>query len=112
MTYQGAHAINGQQVTAPDEEVWQDINLGDAADGLERRSPYKMLEWRKRVGGPANLDWFDFDNQRLSSIKTRSKGSLKEWTIYDTDVTCKSVSFRQTHDTGNEIVATFLIYVG
>lgn len=108
----GAHAINGQQVTSPDEEVWQDINLGDAGDGLERRSPYKVLEWRKRVAGPCNLDWFEFDNQTLVSITARPKGKLKEWETYDTDVKCKSVSFRQNHDTGNEVVATFLIYVG
>lgn len=112
MYYIGAYAINGKRVTAPDEEAWQNIVLGDSNSGGENRSPYKILEWRKRVAGRCNLDWFDYDNTQLSSLVTRAPGELSDWQEYTTDVHCKSVTFRQTRSIGNEVVATFLVYVG
>jgi len=107
----GNYAINGTLVTAPSEEVWQTVVTGDSLSGDERRSPYQILEWRKRVGGPCHLAWFDYDNQQLDSLTTRSPGELLDWVTY-TNVICKSVSMRHVQGVGNEIVAVFQVYVG
>jgi len=104
-------AINGVVVTAPDEDVPLNIVLGDALAGTECRSPYKVLEWRKQIAGPCHLDWFDYDNQVLTSLTTRSFAHLDEYETY-TDAVCKSVTIRNRRSVGNEMVATFLVYVG
>ena len=103
-------AINDVIVTAPDEDVWLNVSIGDALAGTERRSPYKLLEWRKQVAGPCHLDWFDYDNQQLDSLTTRSFSHLDEYETY-TDAICKSVTIRNRRSVGSELVATFLIYV-
>ena len=104
-------AINSVVVAAPDEDVWMNVVLGDALAGTERRSPYKVLEWRKQIAGPCDLDWFDYDNRILDSLTTRSFAHLDEYETY-TDAICKSVTIRNRRSVGNEVVATFLVYVG
>jgi len=105
------YAINGHEVTTPDEEVWQNVVIGENLAGNQRRSPYKTLQWTKQVASPCYLDWFDYDNQTLTSLTTRPPGELDEHETY-TDAICKSVVFRQRLNVGNEIVATFEVYVG
>ena len=103
--------INGTGVTSPDEEVWTPISPGTALSGLQKRSPYWQLEWRKTVAGPCHLDWFDYDNTTLTSLATRPPGLLDE-TVEYTDAICQSVTMRHRMGVGNEIVAVFLVYVG
>lgn len=105
------YSINGSNTTPPDEEVWTPISPGSAGTGLQKRSPYRQLEWRKTVAGPCHLDWFDYDNTRLTSLATRPPGLLDETVVY-TDVICQSVTMRQRQGAGSEIVAVFLVYVG
>lgn len=111
MTYGIEYALNGTPVTAPDEEAWSNVVIGESLEGTERRSPYRILEWTKRVAGPCHLDWFDYDNTPLSSITTRSPGELVNYETY-TDAVCKSVTFRQRLGVGTEIVARFLVNTG
>lgn len=110
MTYGIQYAINGNGVTAPDEEAWSNIVVGDALSGQERRSPFKQLEWRKQVAGPCYLDWYDYDNQTLDSLTTRTPGELVEYETYTTAI-CQSVTFRHRRSNANEIVAVFLVLV-
>lgn len=108
MTYGIEYALNANAVTPPDEEAWSNVVVGESLVGDERRSPFRVLEWMKRVAGPCHLDWFDYDNTILSSITTRKPGELVESETY-TNVICQSVTFRQIHGVGNEIVARFLV---
>lgn len=108
----GRHAINWQEITIPDEETWQRIANGDRLDGLEARTGFSILQWTKRVGGPCNLDWYDFDNQVLSHIRARPDPEIDEYEDYTTTVICKGVTSRKTHSQAMDIVATFLIYTG
>lgn len=103
-----AFQINGNVVTAPDEEVWTPISMGVSLTGQQKRSPYYQLEWRKVVGGPCHLDWFDHDNTTLTSLTTRIPDLLDDFETY-TDVVCQSVTMRHRHGAGSEIVAIFLI---
>jgi len=105
------YSINDTEVTSPDEEVWSPVAIGTALTGRQKRSPYWRLEWHKTVAGPCRLDWFDYDNTTLDSLTTRTPGKLDISEIY-TDAVCQSVVFRQRRGVGNEIVATFLVYVG
>lgn len=104
-------AINGMKVTSPDEETWAPLTIGTALDGLQRRSPYRQLEWLKQVGDSCDLDWFAYDNTRLDSLTCRPYNKLDEYETY-TDVVCESVTFRQRRGVGNEIVASFKVNVG
>lgn len=104
------YAINGERVTAPDEEVWAPIESGVALDGRTFRSPYWQLTWRKTVADSCRLDWFNYDNQHLSSLTTRPPGALASFTTY-VNAICQSVSMRQRLGVGNEITATFLVRI-
>lgn len=109
-SYGITYAINDTVVTAPDEEVWSESVIGIDLNGLQKRSCYKRLEWRKSVASPCYLDWFDYDNTALTSLTTRPKGVLDTFERYTTAI-CQEVSFRQRRSVGNEIVATFLVKV-
>lgn len=112
MTYQGiAYAINRQGVPSPDEEVWAHNVLGDDLTGIQKRSAYSRLEWRRTMGQRCDLDWFDFENTKLSSLTTRPPGSLDTTEIY-TDAICKSVTMRHRRGVATEIVATFWVNIG
>jgi len=104
-------ALNGLEVTAPDEEVWIPIVQGDALTGRQKRSPYERLEWRKQVADHCRLDWFAFDNTTLSSLRTRMPGSLTNFVVY-TDAVCQSVTFRQRRGLGGEVIARFIVCIG
>lgn len=103
--------INDLVVTTPDEEVWIPIVVGDALSGTQRRSPYRTLEWRKRVADCGLLDWFDHDNTVLTSLVCTPPEEVDQWQRY-TDAICKSVVARKTHTVATEVVATFLVNVG
>ena len=104
------YAINGREVTAPDEEVWTPISVGLSLTGRQKRSPYRRLEWRKTVADCGRLDWLAYDNTTLTSLITRPPDELDGFEEY-TDVVCQSVSFRHKRSVGSEIVAVFLVYV-
>ena len=101
-------AINDQVVSCPDEDTLSPIVIGEATSGLQKRSPYRLLTWRKNIGGRCDMDWFDHDNTRLISLHTRSIGKVDEYTRF-TDVVCQSVTKRNRRQLGTEIVATFLV---
>jgi len=105
------YAIDGAEVSTPDEEVWFPISSGESLTAAQKRSPYYRLEWRRTVSGPCNLDWFDYDNTTLSSLTCRPPGRLDVFTTY-TDAKCQSVVLRQRLNVATEIVATFLVFVG
>ena len=112
MTVQGiVFAINRMEVTPPDEEVWAHNVLGDDLTGIQKRSAYSRLEWRRTVGERCDLDWFPFANTWLTSITTRPPEATDTSEIY-TDVLCKSVTMRHRRGVGNEIVATFFVNLG
>lgn len=111
MTHGIVYALNGVDVTAPDEETWSNKVIGESLSGTERRSPYRILEWTKRVAGECHLDWFDYDNSTLDSITTRSPGELVNYETYTTAI-CQSVTFRQRLGVGTEVVARFLVNTG
>lgn len=104
-------AINGVGVTSPDEEVWAHNTMGDDLDGLQKRSAFSRLEWRRTVGERCDLDWFPYDNTMLASLTTRPPGETDTHETY-TDVLCKSVTMRHRRSVGSEIVATFLVNLG
>lgn len=108
----GRHAINGHAITVPDEETWQRIVNGDTLNGLESRTGFSILQWTKRVGGPCHLDWYDYDNEELSSLRARPDPEIDEYETYTTQVFCKSVTSRKVHSQAMDIVATFLVYTG
>lgn len=110
MPYGVFYMLNGIGVTSPDEERWSPIVLGDAIDGLQRRSPYMRLEWHLRADGKCGLDWFPYDNTVLTSLTCRPDGELAEHETY-TDVFCKSVVGRQNRGVMTEIIAVFLVNV-
>lgn len=107
------YAINDVPVTAPDEETWMPIVIGEALTALQRRSPYKRLEWIKHVGTDdrGNLDWWDYDNSGLTSITCTMYNNDKQSARY-TDAVCQQVTMRIGRNAAIEIVATFLINVG
>lgn len=105
------YAINDIEVTAPDEEVWTPIVQGESLTGRQKRSPWYRLEWRRTVGGPCELDWYDFDNLTLSSLSCRPPGILDDFVrITSPAPICQSVTLRHRLSVGTEIVATFLVY--
>jgi len=105
------YAINGLIVTTPDEEVWTPHVMGDALTGRQKRSPYRILEWRKQVADRCLLDWFSYDNTTLVSLTATPPGTLDQHETY-TDAICQAVNFRKRLSVGNEIVARFLVCVG
>lgn len=113
MSVYGTHyAINGRPITAPDEEAWGNIVTGDGLDGLQRRSPYRQLEWHKRVGSECDVeDWFDFDNTVLTSLTSRLPGMQNESEVF-TDAICQSVTARHQHAALVEVIAAFLVNTG
>lgn len=105
------YQINGQSVPAPDEEQWAPIEVGVALTGEQRRSPFRRLEWRKRVADQCRLeDWIQFDNTILDSLVCRPPDGLDQHERY-TDVICQSVTATFRHHVGMEIVAVFLVNV-
>ena len=112
MTYRGiAYAINRQGVPSSDQEVWAHNVLGDDLTGIQKRSAYSRLEWRRTMGEQCDLDWFDFENTKLSSLTARPPGSSNTTEIY-TDAICKSVTMRHRRGVATEIVATFWVNIG
>jgi len=101
-------AINRIGMPSPDEEVWAHNVLGEDLTGLQKRSAYSRLEWRRTAGERCDLDWFDYANTVLISLTTRPDGSLDTHETY-TDAICKSVTMRHRRGVGNEIVATFYV---
>ena len=104
------YQINSNDVTAPDEEVWSYISPGTSLRGLQKRSPYQLLQWSKNAADCDRLDWFDYDNTILTTLRTRKPKTLAEYATY-TDVICQSVTFRQRRQVGMDMVATFLVNV-
>ncbi len=102
------YEINGVKVTAPDEEVWTDVVVGVDLNGLEIISPYKRLEWTQQAAAECHLDWFDYENQVLTSLTCRPHGELAEYQRY-TDAICQAVSFRQRRGVGSDVIAVFLV---
>lgn len=113
MSVYGTHyAINDRPITAPDEEAWGNFVPGEGLDGLQRRSPYRQLEWRKRVGGECDVeDWFEFDNTVLTALTTRLPGYANESERY-TDAICPSVTGRHQHGALVEVIAVFVVNTG
>lgn len=105
-----AYAINGMEVTSPDEEVWSPALIGQDLTALQKRSPYYLLEWRQSVAGPRHLDWMEHDNTTLESLTTRTRDKLDHIATF-IDVKCQSVVFRHRKGVGNEVVATFLVNI-
>lgn len=103
-------AINGLIVLSPDEEVWSPVVSGESLTGLQKRSPYQQLQWRKAVADSCVMDWFQFDNTTLTSLTTRAPGVLNFWTTY-IHVKCQSVTLSHRRGTAAEAVATFLVRV-
>jgi hypothetical protein len=104
--------INGMGVSCADGVDWTPITMGDALDGLERRSHFKTLRWSKQVERGCRLDWHQFDNTALTSLMTPMEDNSEESEVYTTDVFCKSVKSVQTHGVHHEIQAIFLVYTG
>ncbi len=105
------YKINGEGVTTPDEEVWTPVVIGTSLSGTQKRSPYWQLEWRKQVADACDVDWWEYDNTTLTSLWTRPPDKLDE-TVQYTDAICQSIEMRQVRGFGQEVVATFLVYVG
>lgn len=101
--------INDRGVETPDDVDWTTISMGDAVDGLERRSHYRTLKWTKRALD-CGLDWFQFDNTRLASIVCPSPTNNRDSIRY-TDAYCKSVKALQRHGNMFNIQALFLVHV-
>lgn len=105
------YSINGNKTTSPDEATWPPIVIGTALSGLQKRSPYRYHEWHRQLTDTCDLDWFAYDNTTLTSLWTCPPGKLDE-TVQYTDAICQSVEMRQRRGFGQEVVATFLVYVG
>ena len=105
------YKLNGNGVVSPDEEVWEPIVVGVALTGRQKRSPYWQLEWRRQVVDRCDVDWWDYANTTLTSLWTRPPDKLDETAQYS-DAICQSVEMRHTRGLGQEVVATFLVYVG
>ncbi|NIN66271.1 MAG: hypothetical protein GTO63_16580 [Anaerolineae bacterium] len=103
------YMINGVIVTAPDEEVWSHIVLGENLQGLERRSPYDQLQWRKTVAERCDLDWFDYEGARLTSLTCTPPGEVGIHRVFTQSQLLVSVVMRASRGTGREVVATFLV---
>ena len=106
-----AYMINDNVVTTPTEEVWTPIVLGIAGTSMQKRSPYWQLEWRLRAADCSRIDWFTYDNTVLTSLTTRPSNKIDTSVRY-TDVICQQVTMRQALETGTEVVARFLVYIG
>jgi len=106
-----AYMINKKPVVSPDEERWTSDVVGEGLDGLERRSPYKVLQWSKRVIRKDQVDWFDYDNTTLTSLVTRPPEEIDGYAEY-TDAICRSVIMTHSHGVGMQVIATFLVNVG
>ena len=109
-----AFGINGSQVTAPDECNWEEKIVGNALSGIQKRSPYRTVTWSKQIVGKCDLnteshDWFEYENQALSSITLPTyKGRLDDFSTY-TRAICKSVAVRNRRGVGNQLTASFWI---
>ena len=103
------YMINGNPVTAPDEELWTNIVLGEDLRAQERRSPYQQLQWRKTVAERCDLDWFDYDETELTSITCTPPGEVGIHRTFTLSQRCISVLMRQTRGVAREVVATFLV---
>lgn len=102
--------IENQIMSCPISDVWNPNVIGTNLGLLQVRSPYYLLTWTMRYAGPCDLDWYDYDNQVLDSIRTRTPGKLDEWETY-TDVICQSVTYSGALNRAENVVATFLVRV-
>ena len=103
------YMINGMGVTAPDDEIWSPIIMGDGLTNLQKRSRYNQLTWKKTLVEKCDLDWLQFDNVELASLVCRPPDELVEWELYDLHVICQSVTMKQHHDRGVDVTAVFLV---
>lgn len=109
MIYGTFFRINDQEVPCPDQEAWSDVVIGQSLDGTQKRSPWKRLEWTKRVDNPCDqFEWFAWDNTTLTSLTTRARGYRNVSERY-TDAICVSVTAVQSHGNMTDITATFLV---
>lgn len=102
------YLINGRRVSAPDEEQWEQIEIGTGLNGEPVRSPYWNLTWHKTVG--VCLDWMEFNGQRLASLTTRPPDSMTEVRTF-TDAVCVFVGHRKRLGVGTDFEARFVVYV-
>lgn len=102
--------LNGQGVTAPDDVDWPHINIGEALDGLQRRSPYRVCTWDKNVDPGCAMDWFDFDNTELTEFICPPPDNSRTSMRY-TEAFCQSVKGTFHHGVLQNIRAVFLVRV-
>lgn len=105
-----SYMLNDNLVTAPDEEQWQPVLVGENHSNLQVRSFYWRLTWSKTVADACMLDWFEYDNQALTSLTTRPNGKVDQIARY-TDVTCVQVSATQTQNNATRVTAEFIVGV-
>ena len=100
--------INGLGVTPPDDVDWTPISMGDALDGLERRTHYRTVTWTKQVEQGCFLNWFQFDNTELTSFICSPPDHPEQHETYS-EAYCKSVKAPQHHGKPQGIQAVFLV---
>lgn len=111
MAYPGiAFMLNHIGVTSPDDIDWTPISMGDALDGLERRSHYRTVRWAKNAHWGCDLDWFQFDNTELNHFICPPPDQSRQYEVY-TEAFCKSVKAIHRHGNMYDIQAIFLVKV-
>ncbi len=103
------YAIDGVQVTAPDEENWSNIVLGENLTAHETRSPYQMLQWRKSVAERCDLDWWDYEGADLTSLTCTPPDNVGVYRVFTRSQKLISVVMRHSRGVAREVVATFLV---
>lgn len=103
------YAFNGVKVTAPDEENWSNIVLGEDLTAHEKRSPYRMLQWRKSVAERCDLDWWDYEGTDLTSLTCTPPGEVGVYRVFTQSQKLVSVVHRVGRGVAREVVATFLV---
>lgn len=104
-----SYEFNGVKVTAPDEEVWADMVLGEDLTAHEIRSPYVQLQWRKTVAERCDLDWWDYEGMDLDSLTCTPPGEVAVYRVFTRSQKLISVHMRAGRGVAREVVATFLV---
>jgi hypothetical protein len=100
--------INDQIVESPDNWTWENVVLGTTLDNREKRSAYKRLTWMKRVSSTRQPDWFDYDNETLTSLTAPTPSASNEVERY-TDAILLSVRTRYRHGVPETVEAVFMV---